>query len=238
MMFYWGHRGCRHIEGLDENTLPAFDWALKNGAHGLEFDVQLSADGVAFIFHDATPSRVASEGDERLVESLDWLEIKDLDLRQGGRIPRLEELNQYASHVRMNLEIKTLTAVSRVIEFLGRAQAEAWVISSFEFEALLAVRADCPKIEIAYLLEKMPIEKEAECLARAEHQIKQLDPQRIHLDDALCNAGNLSRLCSIGLPIHVWTVNNADRGAWLKLNGAEGLFTDDMRLFSTGELQP
>lgn len=237
-MFYWGHRGCRHIDKLDENTLAAFDWALENGAHGLEFDVQLSADGVAFVFHDATPSRVATEGDDRLVESLDWRHIQRLSLRQGGRVPRLEELSQYASHVRMNLEIKTLTAVSRVIEFLGDVKAEGWVVSSFEFEALLAVKASRPEIEIGYLLEQKPLENEAECLARAEYQIKQLDPQRIHLDDRFCNAGNLSRLCGMGLPIHVWTVNTVERGTWLELNGAVGLFTDDMRMFSAVGLQP
>lgn len=237
-MFYWGHRGCRRIDTLDENTLAAFDWALENGAHGLEFDVQLSDDGVAFVFHDATPSRVATEGDDRLVESLDWFDIQRLSLRQGGRVPRLEEMKQYASHVRMNLEIKTRTAVSSVIEFLGGVKAEDWVVSSFEFEALLAVRASRPAIEIGYLLEKVPFESEAECLARAEREIKELGPQRVHLDDALCNVANLSRLGALGLPIHVWTVNTVARGAWLESNGAEGLFTDDMRLFSASGLQP
>ena len=41
-MFIWGHRGCRGIPGIDENTLEAFRWAIENGCGGLDFDVHLS----------------------------------------------------------------------------------------------------------------------------------------------------------------------------------------------------
>lgn len=46
----FAHRGAR--AQLPENTLPAFELALKLGATGLESDVWITADGVAVLDHD------------------------------------------------------------------------------------------------------------------------------------------------------------------------------------------
>ncbi|MCZ0900624.1 glycerophosphodiester phosphodiesterase, partial [Microcoleus sp. HI-ES] len=45
------HRGFSAI--APENTLAAFELAIARGAHSIEFDIQLSADNVPVIFHDA-----------------------------------------------------------------------------------------------------------------------------------------------------------------------------------------
>lgn len=39
-----------------ENTIPAIDIAAKNGADGIEIDVQVTSDGVAVLFHDSNLS--------------------------------------------------------------------------------------------------------------------------------------------------------------------------------------
>lgn len=53
------HRGyARHYP---ENTLLAFEAALRAGACYVETDVQLSADGVPILFHDRTLERVCGE---------------------------------------------------------------------------------------------------------------------------------------------------------------------------------
>ncbi|MEG4278741.1 glycerophosphodiester phosphodiesterase family protein [Microcoleus sp. MON1_C1] len=50
------HRGFSAI--APENTLAAFELAIARGAHSIEFDIQLSADNVPVIFHDATLDRI------------------------------------------------------------------------------------------------------------------------------------------------------------------------------------
>ncbi len=45
-----GHRGCRGI--LPENTLVAFDEAIKGGADVLEMDLAVTADGILVVSHD------------------------------------------------------------------------------------------------------------------------------------------------------------------------------------------
>ncbi|MGL4368593.1 MAG: glycerophosphodiester phosphodiesterase, partial [Spirochaetota bacterium] len=50
-----GHRGAAWF--APENTVPAFILGRETGADYLECDVQRTADGKLFIFHDETPER-------------------------------------------------------------------------------------------------------------------------------------------------------------------------------------
>jgi glycerophosphoryl diester phosphodiesterase len=51
------HRGLWARDGAPENSLGAFQAACAGG-YGIELDVQLSADGEAMVFHDATLERM------------------------------------------------------------------------------------------------------------------------------------------------------------------------------------
>lgn len=51
----YAHRGGAALR--PENTIEAFDHGLSLGAHGLEFDVHLSKDGVVVVHHDAMLDR-------------------------------------------------------------------------------------------------------------------------------------------------------------------------------------
>ena len=45
----WAHRGASRY--APENTVPAFQLAVTQGAEGVEFDVQLSADWTLVVIH-------------------------------------------------------------------------------------------------------------------------------------------------------------------------------------------
>ena len=51
----WAHRGASG--SAPENTLPAFELAIEQGADGLEFDVQLTRDDFVVVIHDETLER-------------------------------------------------------------------------------------------------------------------------------------------------------------------------------------
>jgi glycerophosphoryl diester phosphodiesterase len=78
-----GHRGGAGV--APENTLAAFKAGSQSGAAFVELDVQLSSDGVPFIFHDETPARttnVAEVFPERVndpITSFSWNELQQLD---------------------------------------------------------------------------------------------------------------------------------------------------------------
>ncbi|HLO49025.1 MAG TPA: glycerophosphodiester phosphodiesterase family protein [Kamptonema sp.] len=87
------HRGFSAI--APENTLAAFDLAIKQGANSIEFDVQLSADGVPVIFHDVTLDRITKTSGKVRDKTLEELKMLDVgtwfsDRFSGERIPTLQ----------------------------------------------------------------------------------------------------------------------------------------------------
>ena len=86
----FAHRGLP-TEGPEapENSLAAFTRATQAG-YGYELDVQMAADGVVVVMHDADLQRMT--GDERLVGDVNSNELEAVRLLGGDeRVPTLEE---------------------------------------------------------------------------------------------------------------------------------------------------
>ncbi|MFW5958267.1 MAG: glycerophosphodiester phosphodiesterase, partial [Desulfosalsimonas sp.] len=75
--FPWiiAHRGA--MAEAPENSQAAFDLAFFYDVHGIEFDVQMTADGVPVVFHDNTLRRVT--GRRTTVADTRFSELSDLD---------------------------------------------------------------------------------------------------------------------------------------------------------------
>ena len=99
----FAHRGL-HGLGFVENSRAAFDAALAAG-HGIECDVQESADGVPFVIHDDELDRLTGERgpiSAQMAAVLDRVLLKGTDEplprlteilgRIGGRLPLLIEI--------------------------------------------------------------------------------------------------------------------------------------------------
>jgi len=89
------HRGAS--AHAPENTLSAFELALAQGAHGVELDAKLSADGEVVVIHDATVDRT-TDGKGR-VSQLTTAALRELDAGSffserfsGEKIPTLIEV--------------------------------------------------------------------------------------------------------------------------------------------------
>jgi glycerophosphoryl diester phosphodiesterase len=100
-----GHRGAsRHAP---ENTLEALFLAGARGADGVEYDVQLSADGFPVVFHDTELARTTGA-----TGTVGGLSLSDLENLSAGalqdrpcRIPRLDHVLSRVSGIH-NLEVK------------------------------------------------------------------------------------------------------------------------------------
>ena len=107
------HRGLfDNSKGIPENSLPAFELAVKNG-FAIEMDVQASKDGVLVVFHDDTLKRMTGkEGklSDYTVEELRKLRLLDTDCQ----IPTFEEFLQAAGGVNLVVEIKTHANIGEV----------------------------------------------------------------------------------------------------------------------------
>src|SRR5690625_4319023 len=68
------HRG-NHVE-VPENTLAAFEEAIRCGADYVEVDVRATADGHLVTVHDATSTKMT--GFDRKVEEMTWDELRTI----------------------------------------------------------------------------------------------------------------------------------------------------------------
>ena len=104
------HRGA--METHPENTIPAFQEAIRLGAHMIEFDVRLSKDGHLVIIHDSSIDRTTNGTGKVNSKSLE--ELKELDCGnwksekfKGTKIPTLEEvLNIMPNNIWLNIHLK------------------------------------------------------------------------------------------------------------------------------------
>lgn len=79
--FLIAHRG--NAAEYPENTLAALRSAVDLGLRHVEFDVQLTRDGVPVVLHDADLRRMA--GRAECVHDLDWSELAQVPLTEPGR---------------------------------------------------------------------------------------------------------------------------------------------------------
>jgi glycerophosphoryl diester phosphodiesterase len=117
------HRGLHDPgQGLVENTVGAVSAAIAAG-YGIEVDVQLSGDGEAMVYHDATLGRL-TEGDARL-DRMSAAELKRVPFRDSKeRMITLGELcDLVAARATILIELKSrfdgdVRLASRVAEVL------------------------------------------------------------------------------------------------------------------------
>jgi glycerophosphoryl diester phosphodiesterase len=220
------HRGASAY--APENTLPAFDLAVRQGADMIELDVQRSADGALVVFHDDTTVRW--DGRQRPVATCSLSELRALDIG-GARIATLAETCAFARehNVRLNVELKRPGMGHAVAQLLRDERVEDLVlISSFWPAALLEMAEAAPHIPHGYLMgtrtyrpdvrfrESWPFRALRSVQATAWHPAHQIPL----LSPAILRARRL------GYQVNVWTVNDvAVMRRMLGLN-VDGIITD------------
>lgn len=138
---------CAHRGGMathPENTLPAFQEALRVGAHMIEFDVRLTRDGVLALMHDARVDRT-TDGSGRVADmTLEELRRLDAGVRKdarfaGTRIPTFEEtLAMMPRDIWLNCHVQGGADV-------GAAMAAAILRADRRHQAFLAANADAAR---------------------------------------------------------------------------------------------
>lgn len=143
-----GHRGA--LAESPENTVASLRLAEEIGVHELEFDIRLSADGVAFVLHDATLDRRAVDAAGRglgPVAELPYATIRSVDVGAGEHVPTFEEVLD-ATTVTLQVEIKAVEAVDEVARIVAGRPDDARRIrfTSFVPEALVRLRDLAPDV--------------------------------------------------------------------------------------------
>jgi glycerophosphoryl diester phosphodiesterase len=135
------HRGASAY--APENTLPAFEIAVTQGAVVLEIDVRLTRDDEVVVIHDARVDRTTDGTGE--VERMTLSEIRSLDAGRwfgdewtGTHIPSLQQvLERFAGRVLVDIDLKAGTEVRRLT---AGPSPERLVVEDAAVSTLLARR--------------------------------------------------------------------------------------------------
>lgn len=142
------HRGFFNLSDAPENSMKAFDYALKAGL-AVEMDVQQTKDGAVIVFHDETLNRMTGvKGD---VAHWTLKDLQSLYLNQTDQtIPTLKEvLDLVQGRIPLHIEIKQEGVVgdleNAVLAVLEN-YAGPYCILSFNVKSLMYVKKHNPQI--------------------------------------------------------------------------------------------
>lgn len=210
-----------------ENTMAAIRAAVEEMADAVEIDVQLTADGVAVLGHDASLKRVA--GVNRSIGSMTWDELCQLDVGawfseefRGERIPALQEVLEYCKGaIGLNIEIKNVGKnsalpgeVARLV--LEQGMEEQCVLTSTSLSYLTEAKAAAPQLRTGYII------------SAAYGDFYSGDAvDFISIRSSFVNERLVENVHAQGKTVHAWTVNSKKELERLRLLGVDGVITDD-----------
>ena len=232
------HRGLsQHVSGIDENSIAAFEQAIKFGATHIESDVHATQDGVAVLFHDDDLERVANL--PLKISELTFAQLREIRLANGSRVPSLREVLEHFPGLRLNLDIKAQPGCAATAEVINQLGAfDRVLVSSFSKARKLATLKllDRPVATSASSTEVLGLwiahvffgigfgliakNFDAIQIPRSFGPIR-LDTKRF-----------IQRARKHGLEVHFWTVNDPNEGRSLLAKGATGIVSDRVDLFS------
>lgn len=233
------HRGGAAL--APENTLGAFEHALKLGVDMLECDAHLSKDGEIVIMHDPDVTRTTDGRGQ--ISDLTLAELKKLNAAAkfpGGYaaqpVPTLGELlDLVKDKVVLQIEIKVNARQQRypeierkVMELVrARGMVNQVIVISFDFPTLREIKALEPRVKTGALIRADwfvtrgnnadKIVTDAVDATGADYIMPTFAP----VTEALVNV-----IHARGLQIGVWTVNNPTDMQRLAAWGVDAITTD------------
>ena len=202
-----GHRGARSLRSIPENTLASFDRALADGCDGFEFDVRLTADGLAVVCHDPQSAGV---------------EIADAPVERLPALPRLEVvLARYHERAFLDIELKVARLEPIVAALVRKVPPQSgFVISSFLPEVIEQMHAQDKALPLGLI-----------CETRAElARWKELPVEYVIPHSKLVSTEGIATMRDADRKILVWTVNDAKEIRRFAQAGVDGIISDDTDL--------
>jgi glycerophosphoryl diester phosphodiesterase len=211
------HRGAS--AEAPENTLAAFELAVRQGADALELDIRLSRDGVPIVLHDPTLDRTT-----RLKGSAAAFTAAEL---RRAKVPTLAEVLTAFPRAPMLLDLKEAAAQFAVRELLLSHNAvercvvagdDGAVLAGFRGTAFAtgACRTDIATFYGRAAVRALPPSVSYRLLSVPVRHRGLPVPTRWFVRAAR----------SLGCPVHVWTVDSPDLARRLWGRGVAGIVTN------------
>jgi len=230
------HRGASGES--PENTLAAFDLALRQGAKGIEFDVHLSSDGIPMVIHDPRLNRTTSGSGWvgghranalRKLDAGSWFNRRFPEKARrvyvGAKIPLLSEVLAWlrARKALAFIEIKRGKRAypgieAKVVEEIEKQRVGRLVtIVSFDFASLRRVQQLNRPILLGLDVSRSLL---------AIRRVRSLAGNAVLPHWAIASRGFIRRAHQHSIPVFPWTVDQPARMERKIAEGVDGIITN------------
>lgn len=212
-----------------ENSLSAIKSAMEQGADVIEFDVQLSKDGVVVLHHDLTLERVA--GINRRVNELTYDELIQLDIGSefspefsSETILSLKQALQFIDgQAGVLIDVKSYGSAQEMAERIVQAveaadMVEAVLVQSFDYTFLKAVRALNPSIQLGQIM------------YYALGNLDKLEVDFYSIQKGMLSRDLVRRARQAKRGLWVWTVNNEEEFKEVLQYDIDGIITSHVTM--------
>lgn len=224
------HRGA-HGGGVTENSMAAFEAAVRLGFRYVETDVHATADGVLVAIHDSTLDRVSTGSGA--IAQLPYDVVARARLSDGSPVPLLADLLGAWPELRVNIDAKDDRAVGPLLDVLDRTRAHQRVcVGAFSDSRIRALRRALPpgtatalaprEVAALRLMPPAPLRRRwlpdgAPCV--------QVPPQVGRLQ--VVQESFVERAHAQGRQVHVWTIDDPAQMRRLLDIGVDGIVSDN-----------
>lgn len=238
------HRGG--ADDAPENSLPAFEAAIRLGYRYLETDVHATRDDEVVAFHDARLDRVTDRAGA--IADLELAAVQQADAGywfspdggssfpfrgRGITVPRLEDLLLRWPDARINIDPKSNGAVPALVRLIDRLRAwDRVCIGAFSDARLRRIRASAQQTACTSMgpgaLALARVSAIAGRVVRAGADCVQVPIKRKGVPIV---TPRFVRACHRAhLHVQVWTINDEPTMQWLLDLGVDGIMTDRPKL--------
>ncbi|MEX2054162.1 MAG: glycerophosphodiester phosphodiesterase family protein [Candidatus Colwellbacteria bacterium] len=215
------HRGASG--DYPENTLLAFEEAIKQGASLVELDIRLCKTGELVVIHDATVDRMTNG--RGIVADLTLQELRELEIGQGQRICTLEEtLDAIDKRVSINIEMKgkgtARPLADTLVEYIDKKNwsRDLFIITSFDRKEFHEFSKINPGTHLSILAGKNPLD----ILLRANRY----KAYSVHLAKPYVRRWIVRLFQKRGFKVFTYTLNSIWDIGRAKQIGVDGIFSD------------
>ncbi len=228
----YAHRGLFDNDGgVPENSMAAFDMAVKNG-YGIELDVQLTKDGEVVVFHDYDLKRACGVDAKLSDLTLDELQSYGL-FGTEYKIPTLADvLDLVDKKVPLLVELKgedSNTALCHSVSALLTLYDGEYSVESFNPLLLRWFKINRPQIARGQLVTNLLKEKKSGFFLdfALTHMLLNFlsRPDFIAADEKHLRNASV-RICTsiFGAKLFVWTVRSKEHFVVISENGDNSIF--------------
>ena len=195
--------------------MPAFAAAAPLGADWVELDVHALADGSLVVHHDPTLPDGRSFDTLRLQDLPEWVPTLPDSIAACGRLGvNVEIKGDGPLHLRPALIADTVALLCSI------ADPDRFLITSFDWEIIAAVRSLAPELPTGFLTMNDPmVDDILDRMVDAGHVA--INPWNRMVNQPMVDAAHAR-----GLVVNVWTVDDADRILELLTMGVDGIITN------------